>query len=86
MSIHWIEAHKGQAGNEKADEMARVAEFRTIMDESIDAPSGYDKQKLWAACYKQWTTEWCGGRSLHGNKDVAKTSNFEQLIIFCQKV
>ena len=42
--------------------MARAAEFRTIMDESIDAPVlrpvGYDKQKLWAACYKQWTLEW----------------------------
>ena len=37
----------------EADEMARAAEFRTIMDESIDAPAGYDKQKLWAACYKQ---------------------------------
>ena len=38
--------------------MARAAEYRTIMDESIDAPAGYDKQKLWAACYKQWTMEW----------------------------
>ena len=38
--------------------MARAAEFRTIMNESIDAPAGYDKQKLWAACYKQWTIEW----------------------------
>ena len=28
------------------------------MDESIDAPAGYDKLKLWAACYKQWTIEW----------------------------
>ena len=28
------------------------------MDESINAPAGYDKQKLCAACYKQWTTEW----------------------------
>ena len=28
--IHWIEAHKGHAGNKKADEMARFAEFRTI--------------------------------------------------------
>ena len=46
LSIHWIEAHKGHAGNEKADEMARAAEFRTIMDESIDASAGYDKQKL----------------------------------------
>ena len=50
LSIHWIEAHKGHAGNEKADEMARTAEVRTIMDESIDAPAEYDKQKLWAAC------------------------------------
>ena len=48
LSIHWIEAHKGHSGNEKADEMARAAEFRTIMDESIDAPAGYDKQKLWS--------------------------------------
>ena len=30
--------------------MARTAEVRTIMDESIDAPAEYDKQKLWAAC------------------------------------
>ena len=36
LSIHWIEAHKGHTGNEKADEMARAAEFRTIMDELID--------------------------------------------------
>ena len=58
LTIHWIEAHKGHAGNEKADEMARAAEFWTITDRSIDAPTGYDKQKLWAACYKQWATEW----------------------------
>ena len=45
LSIHWIEAHKGHAGNEKADEMARAAEFRRIMDKSIDAPAGYDKAK-----------------------------------------
>ena len=38
--------------------MARAAEFRTIMDESIDAPTGYDRHKLWAACYKEWTKEW----------------------------
>ena len=38
--------------------MTRAAEFRTIMDESIDAPAGYGKQTLWAACYKQWTMEW----------------------------
>ena len=43
LSIHWIEAHKGHAGNGKADEMARAAEFRTIMDETIDAAAGYDK-------------------------------------------
>ena len=58
LSLHRIEAHKGHVGNEKADELARAEEFRTIMDESIDAPAGYDKQTLWAACYKQWTTEW----------------------------
>ena len=58
LTIHWIEAHKGHAGNEKADEMARAAEFRTIIDETIDAPAGYDKQKLWGACYDQWTNEW----------------------------
>ena len=57
LSLHWKEAHKGHAGNEKADEMARAAEFRMIMDESIDAPASYDKQKQCAACYKQWTTE-----------------------------
>ena len=47
LSIHWIEAHKGHAGNEKADEMARDAEYRTIIDDTIDAPAGYVKQKLW---------------------------------------
>ena len=36
LSIHWIEAHKGHAGKEKADQMAREAEYRTIIDESID--------------------------------------------------
>ena len=58
LSIHWIEAHKGHAGNEKADEMARAAEFKTIMDETIDTPAGYDKQKLWRTCYDLWTKEW----------------------------
>ena len=58
LSIHWIEAHKGHAGNEKADEMARAAEFRTIIDDSINVPVGFGKQKLWAACYDHWTKEW----------------------------
>ena len=35
LTIHWIEAHKGHAGNEKADEMAREAEFRRVTDRSI---------------------------------------------------
>ena len=38
--------------------MAREAEFRRVTDRTIDNPAGYDRQKLWAACYKQWTTEW----------------------------
>ena len=58
LTIHWIEAHKGHAGNEKADEMAREAEFRRVTDRTIENPAGYDKQNLWAACYKQWTIEW----------------------------
>ena len=56
--VHWIEAHKGHAGNEKAGEMARAAKHRTIIDDSIDTPVGYDKKKLWDACYAQWTKEW----------------------------
>ena len=40
------------------DEMARETEFRQITDRTTENPVGYDKQKLWAACYKQWTTEW----------------------------
>ena len=48
----------GPPGNEKADEMARAAEYRTIIDDSIDTPVGYDKKKLWDACYAQWTKEW----------------------------
>ena len=30
LCIYWIEAHKVHAGNKKADERARAAEFRTI--------------------------------------------------------
>ena len=48
---------QSHAGNEKADEMARADEFRTIMDETIDALAGYDKPKLWSACYDLWTKE-----------------------------
>ena len=29
--------------------MARAVEFRTIIDDSIDTPVGYDKKKLWDA-------------------------------------
>ena len=46
VSIHWIEAHKVHAGNEKADEMARAAEHRMMIDDSIDTPVGHDKKKL----------------------------------------
>ena len=38
--------------------MARAAEHRTKIDDSIDTPVGYDKKKLWDACYVQWTKEW----------------------------
>ena len=38
--------------------MARTAEHQTIIDDSIDTPVGYDKKKLWDACYAQWTKEW----------------------------
>ena len=38
--------------------MAREAEYRTIIDDSIDTSIGYDKKKLWAACHDIWTKEW----------------------------
>ena len=57
LSIHWIEAHKGHAGNEKADEMARAAKHCTMIYDSIDTPVGYDKKKLWDACNAQLTKE-----------------------------
>ena len=46
LSIHWVEAHKGHAGNEKGDEMTRAAEYRKLIDDSIDTPVGYDKKYI----------------------------------------
>ena len=42
----------------RRNEMARAAEHQTIIDDSIDTPVGYDKKKLWDACYAQWIKEW----------------------------
>ena len=38
--------------------MAKSAELQTIMDETVDDPAGYDKQKLRSACYDLWTKKW----------------------------
>ena len=48
--VAWYNLYQftGHAGNEMANHhMAREAEFMTVIDNSMDTSTGYDKKKLW---------------------------------------
>jgi ribonuclease HI len=57
LEINWIKAHVGHEGNERADELARLA-VNWDMIEDIDRPTGLIMNTLLAKLYEDWAEEW----------------------------
>jgi ribonuclease HI len=57
LEINWIKAHVGYDGNERADELARLAVNWDVI-EDIARPTGLIMNTLWAKLYEDWAEEW----------------------------
>ena len=60
VSIVWIPAHKGYAGNERADELAKKGANETVpsLTISVGRPQAAVKTQIKESVYKEWEVEW----------------------------
>jgi hypothetical protein len=62
VTIHWIKAHVGHAGNEKADQLEKLGTQKLSyhVEQIIPVPLSWIKGKVCAYLYKEWTERWQG--------------------------
>jgi ribonuclease HI len=60
VSIHWIKAHVGHEGNEKADQLAKLGTQKLSyhVEPILPVPLSWTKGKIRAYLYKEWTDRW----------------------------
>jgi ribonuclease HI len=58
--IHWIKAHVGHEGNEKADELAKIGTQKPSysVEPILPVPLSWIKNKIRAYQYNEWTNRW----------------------------
>ena len=70
VTILWIPAHKGHAGNERADELAKKGskELDQKHHVAVDRPLAQIKSTLKSKIYEEWTEEWTSSGSANHTK------------------
>ena len=58
LTIHWVKAHVGTSGNERADELAKDCLADDAILVQVDAPMSFVKRCLLEAAYANWNTKW----------------------------
>ncbi|GBN50541.1 hypothetical protein AVEN_198016-1, partial [Araneus ventricosus] len=58
ITLHWIKAHAGHEGNEKADQLAKEASATGNMYDNQKLPKPYIKSILKNKMMQQWQLEW----------------------------
>jgi ribonuclease HI len=60
VSIHWIKAHVGHIGNEKADQLAKLGTQKLSfhVEPIIPVSLAWTKSKIRSYLYKEWTERW----------------------------
>jgi ribonuclease HI len=60
VTIHWIKAHVGHIGNEKADQLAKLGTQKISyhVEPIIPVPLSWTKGKIRTYLYEEWTTRW----------------------------
>src|SRR5699024_11128254 len=58
LTIHWVKAHVGTSGNERADELAKDCLADDAILVQVDAPMSFVKRCLSEAAYANWNTKW----------------------------
>jgi ribonuclease HI len=77
VTIHWIKAHVGHAGNEKADQLAKLGTQKSSyhVEPIIPVPLSWTKGKIRAYLYKEWTERWRGITEARQTKIFFPTPN-----------
>jgi ribonuclease HI len=62
VTIHWIKAHVGHEGNEKADTLAKEGTRKITfqVEPIIPVPKTWIKNKINEYLHKEWTNRWLG--------------------------
>ncbi len=60
LTLHWIQAHVGHSGNEKADQLAKqgASDLSLWRTEVIDAPLSYVKSAFRGKLDELWSSIW----------------------------
>jgi hypothetical protein len=77
VSIHWIKAHVGHMGNEKADELAKLGTQKSSyhVEPIIPVPLSWTKSKIRSYLYKEWTLRWQSTNEARQTKVFFHTPN-----------
>ncbi|GBN84700.1 hypothetical protein AVEN_33216-1 [Araneus ventricosus] len=58
IKLHWIKAHIGYQGNERADQLAKEATLRPSLDFNIPKPTSSLKRNIRTGLIDQWNDRW----------------------------
>jgi ribonuclease HI len=77
VKIHWIKAHVGHIGNERADQLAKkgTQNITYATEPILPVPKAWIKRKINNYLYQEWTNRWLGNMEARQTKIFFPTPN-----------